>query len=163
MAIYTVHEPPLRDGELSPDPERVTFVRDGFYVWAFLLGPIWLLWRRLWLVLVLYLLVWGALEAGLWQAKVEPVVQFVVGFVLALLLGLEASSLWRWTLARRGWTTADVVVGDDMESAERRFFAARNERTSAQPAVKPVPLTNFGPKPQDGEVIGLFPEPGGQR
>jgi len=163
MAIYTVHEPPLRDGALLPDPERVIFVRDGFYVWAFLLGPVWLLWRRLWLVLVLYLLVWGVLEAGLWQAKVESVVQFVVGFVLALLLGLEASTLWRWTLARRGWTTADVVVGDDVESAERRFFASRGERAAAQPAIKPAPLTNFGPKPQDGEVIGLFPEPGGQR
>ena len=31
------------------------FVRDGFYFWAFLLGPLWMLWRRLWLVLVVYL------------------------------------------------------------------------------------------------------------
>lgn len=163
MAIYTVHEPPLRDGELAANPERVTFVRDGFYVWAFLLGPVWLLWRQLWLVLVLYLLVWGIVETGLWLAKFGTIAQFAIGLLLALLLGLEASTLWRWTLTRRGWTTADVVVGDDMESAERRFFASRSEHTSAPQATKPAPLTNFGPKPQDGEVIGLFPEPGGQR
>ena len=163
MAIYTVHEPPLRDGALSPDPERVIFVRDGFYVWAFLLGPIWLLWRGLWLVLVLYLFVWGLVEAGLWLTKIGMVAQFAVSFLLALLLGLEASTLWHWTLTRRGWIAADVVVGDDIESAERRFFASRSERAAAQPTAKPALLTNFGPKPQDSEVIGLFPEPGGQR
>ena len=34
------------------DPERFVFVRDGFHFWAFLLAPLWLLWHRLWLVLV---------------------------------------------------------------------------------------------------------------
>ena len=52
MSVYTVHEPPLRAAEASPDPERFVFVRDGFYFWAFLLTPLWMLWHRLWLVLV---------------------------------------------------------------------------------------------------------------
>ena len=30
----------------------------------------------------------------------------------------------RWTLARRGWKNLGVVVGDDLEAAERRFFDA---------------------------------------
>ena len=32
MSIYTVHEPPLKADESTPDPERFVFVRDGFYV-----------------------------------------------------------------------------------------------------------------------------------
>ena len=52
MAIYTVHEPLPRKNETSADPDRFAFVRDGFYFWAFVLGPLWMLWRRLWLVTV---------------------------------------------------------------------------------------------------------------
>ena len=43
MPTYTVHEPPPRKGETVTAPERFVFVRDGFYVWAFLLAPLWLL------------------------------------------------------------------------------------------------------------------------
>lgn len=164
MTTFTVHEPPLRDGESSADPERVRFVRDGFYFWAFLLGPIWLLWRRLWLVLVLYVAVWIGIEAGLWYFGIGVTAQFLVGMLFALLLGLEASTLHRWTLSRRGWKTAGVVVGDDIESAERRFFSTPGRAGSgASVPAKPVTLTSYGPKSQDTEVIGLFPEPGGQR
>ena len=43
-----------QERERHADPERFVFVRDGFYFWAFLLGPVWMLWRRLWLVLRVY-------------------------------------------------------------------------------------------------------------
>jgi hypothetical protein len=42
--------------------------------------------------------------------------------LLALLLGFEAASLQRWTLSRRNWRQLDIVVADDEEAAERRFF-----------------------------------------
>src|SRR5882757_8578104 len=51
MAIYTVHEPPLKGDQTQPDPERFAFVRDGFSFWAYLLTPLWMLRHRLWLVL----------------------------------------------------------------------------------------------------------------
>ena len=43
MPTYTVHEPPPRKRRSRADPERFVFVRDGFYFWAFLLAPLWLL------------------------------------------------------------------------------------------------------------------------
>ena len=54
MAVYTVHEPPPKRTR-PRDPERFVFVRDGFSFWAFLLAPLWLLWHRLWLVLLGYI------------------------------------------------------------------------------------------------------------
>ena len=43
MAVYTVHEPPPREGEAArATPTRFVFVRDGFYFWAFLFGPLWM-------------------------------------------------------------------------------------------------------------------------
>src|SRR4029079_12989102 len=79
--------------------------------------------RRLCLVLLLYIVVMAGISAGLWYGGFQKVAPFV-HFLLALLLGIEAGTLRRWTLARGGWKTRGVVAGDDLESAERRFFDA---------------------------------------
>ena len=61
MPVYTVHEPRKLTGNPVRDAERFTFVRDGFHFWAFLLGPVWMLFRRMWLVFVLYAIVMAAI------------------------------------------------------------------------------------------------------
>jgi hypothetical protein len=163
MSVYTVHEPLPRKREASADPERFAFVRDGFYFWAFVLGPLWMLWRRLWLVTVLYLVFAGALQFGLWALGASGTAQFLVGLLLALLIGFEAGSLRRWTLTRRGWKYLDVVIGDDLESAERRFFAAWLPADRPTPATPPSASPNRPPPKENRDIIGLFPEPGARR
>ena len=163
MAVYTVHEPLPRKDEASADPERFAFVRDGFYFWAFVLGPLWMLWRRLWLVTVLYFALSIALQVGLWELDASETVKFLVYFLLALLIGFEAGTLRRWTLTRRGWKNLGVVVGDDLENAERRFFAAWTPTIpgAAPPAASAAPARL--PRAGDGQIIGLFPQPGAPR
>ena len=75
MASYVVMEPPgVRQDEAS---EGALFIRDGFSVIAFLVPPLWLLWRRLW---------------------IEAALAFAAGFALAALgetagFGLAGSAL----------------------------------------------------------------------
>jgi|SRR5581483_2727022 len=160
MSVYTVHEPPLKASEPA-DPDRYVFVRDGFHFWAFLLGPVWMIWRGLWLVLLCYLLVLVAIGFGLYAAKVTDGAAVTIGFLMALLVGFEASTLRRWTLKRRGFRDVAAVVGDDLESAERRFFSTWDERGARRPAaVAPAPHMPARPAT---DVVGLFPEPGGPR
>jgi Protein of unknown function (DUF2628) len=168
MAVYTVHEPLPRKDEASANPDRFDFVRDGFYFWAFLLGPLWMLWRRLWVVTVLYFVATIALGVGLWAIRAPEDARFVVWFLFSLLIGFEAGSLRRWTLTRRGWRNIGVVVGDDLESAERRFFAAWTPQGSSDavtltPAASTSPLVARLPRPGDDQVVGLFPQPGAPR
>ena len=163
MAVYTVHEPLPRKNEVFADPERFTFVRDGFHFWAFLLGPLWMLWRRLWLVTLIYFAISISLQIGLWAFGAANSMQFTLWFLLALLIGFEAGTLRRWTLTRRGWKNLGVVVGEDLETAERRFFATW---TPQIPAIPPPPTTQPPggfPRPSDGQIIGLFPQPGAPR
>src|ERR1700716_1423455 len=47
MAVYTVHAPQGPDSAVRDGTDKFAFVRDGFFVWAFLLGPVWLAWHRL--------------------------------------------------------------------------------------------------------------------
>ena len=159
MTVFTVHQPSPRKNEDVAPPERFAFVRDGFYVWAFLLGPLWMLWNRLWLVLLMYLVGTAAIQAALWALGVSGAVQFAVGFLIALLVGFEAGTLRRWSLRRR-WANVGLVVAPNQETAERRFFESWSADAASPPpaAAAPPPSSMRMPQPAP-EVIGLFPEP----
>jgi hypothetical protein len=165
MAIYTVYEPPLKREELEPDPERFVFVRDGFSFWAFLLAPLWMLRHRLWLVFVGYVVVTVALQVALLAVGASPTVTVAAGVLLALLVGFEAATLRRFTLSRRRWKNVGIVVGDDLESAERRFFDAwvRGFWDDGAPRAASAAAPGLHRPPASSGVIGLFPEPGAPR
>jgi hypothetical protein len=159
VPTYTVHAPPA--GDNAPDPERFVFVRDGFYFWAFALAPFWLLAHRLWLAFIGYCFVTGLMGGFFYWAGASGTLEFFASLVVALLVGFEAATLWRWTLARRGWTTLGFVVGDNAETAERRFFAEWAKITPPAPVParqsSALPVRS-GPPPGE-DVIGLFPRP----
>jgi hypothetical protein len=164
MAAYSVFEPPARRGAGVAHTDRFVFVRDGFGWGAFLLGPLWMLWRGLWLVLLGYVVVVAALEVGLRFAGVPAGGRMLVGVLLALLIGFEAASLRRWTLLRRRWHDLGIVVGDDRETAERRFFEAWTAAgMPARPASAAPERHGTAPARPASEVLGLFPQPGAPR
>lgn len=160
MPVFTVHEPPLRATADLPDPERFVFVRDGVYVWAFLLTPLWILWRGLWLVFIIYAAIAIAIETAMHYAGFGTGSIVLVQLLLSLLVAVEAASLRRFSLARRGWKNIGIVSGDDLEDAERRFYDAW---ITGAPAGREVPphLPHDSPPTQPPDIIGLFPEPGG--
>jgi hypothetical protein len=161
MAVYTVHEPPPKRSEPARDPDRFVFVRDGFSFWAFLLGPLWMLRHRMWLVLLGYAIVIAVMEGGLHLIGAPRSVNFAVSTLLALLIGFEAATLRRFTLDRRKWTNVGVIVGDDLEAAERRFFDAWVKSEGPMPR---APAAPEGRPPAGAlDVIGLFPQPGARR
>jgi hypothetical protein len=100
---------------------------------------------------------------------------FWVDVLLALLLGFEAASLKRWTYSRRNWRQLDIVVADDEEAAERRFFdrwtskPRVNDQSAvdrgAPPPTRDIPGQPFSKPPPlpHSDIIGLFPEPGAPR
>jgi len=170
MSVYTVHEPPPRAAGISADPEGFVFIRDGFYWWAFLLAPFWMLWRRLWLVLLGYVAVSVALQMALRLVGAPRPILTLVTVIVSLLIGLEAATLRRFTLGRRGWSNVGIVSGVDLEDAERRFFTTWVGRRQARPTgtapSTPNPAAASVPRPSPSDqpdVIGLFPEPGAQR
>jgi hypothetical protein len=169
MSVYTVHEPPMRAGAAAADVECFAFVRDGFSWWAFLFAPLWMLRHRMWLVLIGYVVIAGAIEVPVKLSGAPASAASVIGLLLGLLVGLEAGTLRRFTLHRRGWKNLGVVSGDDLEDAERRFFDAWLLRKSSPSNGPPEPMpgpASAAPRwrgPRGPDVVGLFPEPGAQR
>jgi len=155
--------------------DRFAFVRDGFHFWAALLSPVWLLWHRLWLALIGWIILLLALDVGMARLGAGRTAILLANVLAALLMGFEAASLRRWTLSRRNWRQLDIVVADDEEQAERRFFErwtakqrALNDQSAvdrgAPPPTRDIPGQPFSkPPPSHGDIIGLFPEPGGSR
>src|SRR5258705_3461674 len=143
MAVYTVHEPPPMRFEQASDPERFDFVRDGFSFSAFVFGPLWMLWHRMWLGLLGYIGVSVALELLLSLLGTTAAPRLVAGFLLAILVGIESATLRRFTLGRRRWTNLGVIVADDLEAAERRFFDVWVKSGGAAPRA-----TSESPSPQ---------------
>jgi hypothetical protein len=162
MPAYAVFEPPMRKRSAADHADRFIFFRERFSLAAFLFGPLWMVWRRLWLVLIVYLVTVPLLVIGLLRIGIAPSACAAVYLLVELLIGMEAASLRRWTLIRRGWRDCGIVIADDLELAERRFFDARSARERA--AIPAAPPRASAHLPLSGpEVIGLFPEPGGGR
>ena len=161
MAVYTVHEPPPKGDGQTSDPERFAFVRDGFSLWAFMFGPLWMLRHRMWLVLLGYIGVSATLEIVFSLLNTGAGSRLVAGFFLALLVGVESATLRRFTLGRRRWINLGVIVADDLETAERRFFDVWVKSGGA------APRTTVESRSREvaaaPEVIGLFPQPGTRR
>lgn len=161
MSIYTVLAP--RTSDSAPDPTAFVFVKDGF-CWPALLFPgIWMIFRQLWLVLLLYLA--AAILFGVFAGVVEGIAPFALYLLARFCVALEANGLRRWTLERRGFVLIGVVEARNAREADVRFFADwQAEPQAPVPPIAPQPPVKHvtrQPSPEAGEVVGLFPAPGG--
>src|SRR5262245_34397319 len=122
MISFTVHERPDPPADRIDRAAGMMFVRDGFSWSAALFTPVWMLVHRLWWPLLAYIVAAGALELLRQTIAIDPGWLTVATVALGLLIGLEAATLRRWGLARRGWSTLGSVSGRNAEDCERRFF-----------------------------------------
>ena len=121
----------------------------------------------MWLVLLLYLVIAVGVETALRFAGVGTAGIVLAGFAIAVLVGMEAATLRRFTLRRRGFRDIGIVSGEDREDAERRFFdswvrAGRKNAAHRRPrrAVRRCRRRRSSYPP---DIVGLFPDPGANR
>jgi hypothetical protein len=152
---------PQAENRTPEEAERVVFLREKFSWPAFVLGPLWLVWNRLWLGLAFWLAAVALIGAAVSALKLESFIATLVLAVPSLILAFEATLLRQHKLVASGFREAGVVIADDIEGAERRFFdrwLAREKTSPLSPSTLP-PL----PQPAPSPVIGFFPDPGAIR
>lgn len=142
MHSYTVHFS-TREASREEQFERAVFVRDGFHVVALLAPPLWLLWHRQWLGLLLYAAVLILFDFS--TEFVSPWALAIVNVLFGLGVALEASTLRRWRLQARGWHIVDAFAAQDLDDAEQRFFE-RLKEPQKQPDTNVAP-TRFSSTP----------------
>jgi len=162
MRSYTVYRRVRSIGDPEAEARDTEFVREGFSWIAFVVPVLWLLYFRLWLVLLGFLVLAVALTAGLAALGAETWVRFAVQIALALMVGAEAHNLRRWTLARHGYEFVGVVLGRDQMEAETRYFRGWTRAILAHQAAQEAgDEVSISFRQQPAEPVGtLFPKDG---
>jgi hypothetical protein len=138
LRVYTVHESADPPADRTDRAEELRFIKDGFSWSAAIFAPLWMLLRGLWLALLIYIAAMAALRFGLRAVGIGDQISSLVFFAVHILIGFEADTIERWTLARRGWRMIGSVTGRDAIECERRFF---DSWLSDQPLLRPDTLT----------------------
>jgi len=122
MRIWTLHLPPGASLRAAVPPTAAArsprLLPEGFSLWALLFGPLWLLRHGCWLAAL------GAFALLAACAFVPDPLGTPLALGVQAMLGLHGHDLRRWTLGRRGWTLAHVVLGADEDAALARAIAA---------------------------------------
>lgn len=167
MITCSVHEPPPSSDTLVERAERITFVKEGFAWWAFLTPVLWLIYHRMWLVLLGFVGVVVAVNLIVELLSLGDTAAALASLALGLLLALEANELRRWTLRRRGFEELGLVTGKRRDECEFRFFTAwlaemetGDHAASAGPRADTSPSRSSGCDATD-EVVGVFPASNG--
>ena len=161
MKTFLVFEPQAAS-RTPEEAERVVFLREKFSWPALFFGPLWLIWHRLWLALVFWCAAAALIGVAARALHLRPSLTVLAILVPSLIIAFEATLLRQYRLSARGYREAGVVIADDLESAERRFFDRwlEQEKPKAPPPVPPLPPLA---QPAPGQVIGFFPDPGSIR
>ena len=160
MRYYSVHAP---DGEYDA-PDEYVFIKDGLSFPAFFLSIPWILWHRLWLTLVWYIVF--VLVVAWTDRLLGEDIAIVFALLGSLLFALEANNIRRHSLEARGWDEVGSSFGKDITEAEARFFSGAPSGPVRQAAIdknaviaRAAYTPEHRPPVSDEPIIGLFPEP----
>lgn len=161
MKTYTVHFPKGTAGITADALAGAALIRDGFSWGAFLFGPFWLLWNRLWLAGFVLLVLESGFFTLLGHFAMGRFFDISINLAIMILFGLEGNSLKRWTYGRRGRPMAGIISGYDAAEAEAKMLAIGLHRMrEAAPGIFPHPAapTPFSPAAKaPPDALGLFP------
>jgi hypothetical protein len=120
MKLFTAHRLP------DAAPEDAVFVKEGFSWPAFFFPVIWLVLKRLWFPLILYVLALALMSALSARFSLPDGSLVVMFLALTLLLGFEGNERRRRALARRGFIEEGPFLGADVQEAELKYFRHRH-------------------------------------
>jgi hypothetical protein len=166
VTVYSVYQPSSEAPDVEARAEALQFVKEGFSWPAFFLPALWLIYCRMWIELILFVVIFGTLQ---WALGLDKPGHDVLGWILVALFALfafEANDLRGAALERRGYRLIGVAEGRGRSEAELSFFRAwlPQQAKSTRPVERGVERARekesaAPPARGEGEeVIGLFPQ-----
>ena len=166
MTVYSVYEPSALPADIAERADRLAFVKEGFSWIAFLVPALWLIFYRMWIELIVFVLGFAAIQWAFGTSEQGQRLFGWVSFALCVLFAFEANDLRSAALERRGYRLVGVASGSGRSQAELSFFRswlleqARPARTTERAAQRREgQAAQPSPRSESEEVIGLFPAP----
>ncbi|SNY90504.1 Protein of unknown function [Cohaesibacter sp. ES.047] len=168
MPSYTIYEKPGLPVEQAID--SAVMVKQQHSMLAFFLPVVWILVKRLWIVLFAYLII---SSAAVTLETILPIwASMLVTLLMSLWISVEAPNLIGWTLQRNGYVEVGSLFAEDRDHCERRYVEARSKdpRSGGLPPEATPParssasrtstaLSGLGRSVAAEPVLGLFPSP----
>nr|WP_321461672.1 DUF2628 domain-containing protein [uncultured Cohaesibacter sp.] len=171
MASYTIYEKPGLS--LEETIESAVMVRNHYSTLAFFLPALWMIFKRLWWVLLGYCLfmiplwsLYGTLP--LWS-------EMLISLFISALISVEAPTLIGWQLERKGYLEVVTLYAEDLDHCEHRYIAFKLDAADKGETIKPASRNRDGlahqkglkrfaaaeltDRKSPGPVLGLFPTP----
>jgi hypothetical protein len=145
MRTYSVFAPPVMPGTLEDDAQSLVFIRHGWSLAALFVPLIWMVVRRLWWVLLGYVLL--VIGIQVLSLTAPTIVTVGLSVAVALIIMIEAGQLRLESMAAKGYREIAVVDAPNQKEAERIFFrtwVAEHGAAPARPTSSPA-QTNRGP------------------
>jgi hypothetical protein len=156
MRIYSVH---AREGLAGmAAAEEMIFIKEGFSWPALVFGSLWLIYQRMWLVLVFYVSITAAAAVLAVMVEAVPLIHVLSQMALAVVFAFEANNLRRWTLGLRGWRRTGFACGHTLMDSEADYFSRWQVESPPQPR---SPSTDSRPGTLPA-MEPLFPAPAGR-
>lgn len=144
MSLFAIYaKPAAPDLPQTLANEEVEVIKDRFSIFACLLTPIWCVWHKLWLELVAYVGV--AFVLGFVAFFVGESASAWVGFLVAVLIGLEASSIRGYALQRKGYLFKGGVLAQSERDAEWRYVAGQLDQPTKKASETPPSTSDRAP------------------
>jgi hypothetical protein len=166
VTLYSVHEPPGEAEDIEARAESLVFIKDGFSWPALFVPGLWLLYRRMWLELVVFLGLFLLLAIVFGPDEPGKTMFGWLSLALVVLFAFEANDLRRAALERRGYRQTGTAIGKTRDEAELAFFRSwvpqQQRGRQREGAVERRGDTAIPAPRTSGEaegVIGLFPAP----
>lgn len=119
---YTIHANP-RDPYAD---ENLAVIREGFSFWAFLFHVFYLLYKRQWLGILIFLPLYVSVLLLEDYAGVPSYVVAILQLGVQIWLGAAAYDLHRAQYELVGWKLVDVTVAQGELAAEQRYLDAKH-------------------------------------
>ncbi len=120
IKIFSIYTHPDK-----PEPEKAVLVKEGFNIYAFAFGVLWLFYQRLW---------WGAFWLMALQASLQMTMKNngfsstsvdILLLALQFLLGIFASDIIKDRLKTKGYALTDITAANSQPEANMRFLDKR--------------------------------------
>ncbi len=118
MRVYTAY---VRHSGLDPDRD-VALVKEGFSWPAFVFGPLWAAFRRLWLAAAGFALALAGIEILAHVVGLDRLTGTALTLGASAVFGWVGNDLRRRKLERQGFVFQAVVAGEDFDAALGRFL-----------------------------------------
>jgi hypothetical protein len=172
VTLYSVYEPPAEAPDVVARAEALVFVKEGFSWPALFVPGLWLLYQRMWLELVVFVLVFALLAWIFSDSAAGQTLLSWISIAIVVLFAFEANDLRAAALERSGYRPVGVAVGRGVDDAELQFLrswlprqqGAAQERQGGQDRprgtkAQALPAQASARGGEGEEVIGLFPVP----